>query len=64
MDKMRNAYNMLTVNLKEREHLIWEHDVKMDLREVTCEFVVWIQLAQDVLWLMKLYHIHIRYPWI
>jgi hypothetical protein len=48
---MRNAY-MLTVNLKEREHLIWEHDVKIDLREVRCEAVVWIHLAQDVLWLM------------
>ena len=64
MDEIRNAYNMLTVNLKEGEHLIWEHDVKMDLREVRCDVVVWIHLAQDVLWLMQLYHIHIRYPWI
>jgi len=63
MDEMRNAY-MLTVNLKERQHLIWEHDVKMDLREVRREVVVWIHLPQDVLWLMQLYHIHIRCPWI
>ena len=47
---------MLTVNLKERERLIWEHDVKMDLREVRCEVVVWIHVARDVLWLMRLYH--------
>jgi len=64
MDEIRNAYNMLTVNLKEGEHLIWEHDVKMDLREVRCDVVVWIHLAQDVLCLMQLYHIHTRYPWI
>ena len=55
---------MLTVSLKEREHLIWQHDVKMGLREVRCEVEVWIRLTQDVLWLMQLYHIHIRCPWI
>jgi hypothetical protein len=47
MDEMRITY-MLTVNLKAIGNLIWERDVKMDLREIRCEVVAWFHLAQDV----------------
>jgi len=30
-----------------RPRLVWEDDIRMDLREVGCEFVDWMELAQD-----------------
>jgi len=38
-------------NLRERDHLEdlhkWEDNIKMDLQEVVCEVMGWIDLAQD-----------------
>jgi len=39
-------------NLRERDHLgdsghIWEDNIKMDLQEVGCGSMDWIELAQD-----------------
>jgi len=39
-------------NLKERDHLgrprrRWEDNIKMDLQEVECEGMDWMELAQD-----------------
>ena len=30
-----------------RPRLVWEDDIRMDLREVGCECVDWMELAQD-----------------
>ena len=37
-------------NLRERDHLgdpRWEHNIKMDLQELGCGSMDWIELAQD-----------------
>jgi hypothetical protein len=39
-------------NVKKRDHLLrargrWENNIKMDLQEVGCEGMDWIELAQD-----------------
>jgi hypothetical protein len=34
-------------NLRERDYLEWEDNIKMDLQEVGCGGMDWIELAQD-----------------
>jgi hypothetical protein len=34
----------------ERPKLRWEDDIRMDIREVACEVMDWIELAQDRDW--------------
>jgi hypothetical protein len=50
MEEMRNA----TENFWKLPHRIsrhrWENNIKMDLTEVGCEGVKWIQFTQDNVW--------------
>jgi hypothetical protein len=49
---MRNAYRILVgkpegMRLLERTRRRWEDSIKMDIKEIGCESVDWIQCAQD-----------------
>jgi hypothetical protein len=48
---MKNAYKLRLKNLKGRAlgrlRRGWEDNIRMDLREIWCEDVVWIHVAQD-----------------
>jgi hypothetical protein len=52
IEAMRNAYNIL-VRKPEREsplgrlRLMWEYNIRMDLREIGSEVMDWIHLAHD-----------------
>jgi hypothetical protein len=52
MGEKRKAYNIL-VGKRERKRLVgipkrmWEHNIKIDLKEIEWEGVDWIYLAQD-----------------
>jgi hypothetical protein len=52
MRDMRNTYNIL-VGKPERKRQFgrsrrkWDDNIRMDLREIRCEHVDWIHLAQD-----------------
>ena len=47
----RGVYRFWWVNLKERDHWrdpgSWEYNIKMDLQEVGCGVMDWIELAQN-----------------
>jgi len=52
MGEKRGVYRVLVGNLKERGPLgkpkrSWEGNIKMDLQEVGCGVMDWIDLAQD-----------------
>jgi hypothetical protein len=49
MGEMKNAYKTLVGKPKplERPRHRWEHNVRLDLREIGRESVDWIHLAQD-----------------
>jgi hypothetical protein len=48
MGEMRYAYNMLTGKPEgERSRRRWKDTIKMDLKEIGCQDVDWINLAQD-----------------
>ena len=51
MGKGRGVYRVLVGNLRERPlrkpRCRWEDNIKMDLPEVGCEGMDWIELAQD-----------------
>jgi hypothetical protein len=48
MVEMRNAYRILSEDLKGRDHFRWEDDIKIDLKETEWEIVDWTHLAQDM----------------
>jgi hypothetical protein len=48
----RGVYRVLVLNLRERDPLgrpmrRWEDNIKMDLQEVRCGVMDWIELAKD-----------------
>jgi hypothetical protein len=50
--KVRHVYSVLDETPEERRPLgipacIWEDNIKMNLREIRCEGVEWIHLAQN-----------------
>jgi hypothetical protein len=51
MREMRNAYKILVGRPEKRPHIrprhSWEHNVRMDLREIGWEGLEWMHLAQD-----------------
>jgi hypothetical protein len=52
MEKKRNAYRILVGKPEGKRPLgrprrRWEHNIKMDLREMGCGGMDWIDLAQD-----------------
>jgi hypothetical protein len=53
MGKMRNAYTFFVGKPEgkrpvERPRCSWNNNIKMDLREIVCEVVDWINLAQNM----------------
>jgi hypothetical protein len=51
-EEMRNAYKILLRKSKEKRPLgrtryRWEDTIKMDLKEIRCNDLDWIHLAQD-----------------
>jgi hypothetical protein len=53
MDEMRNIYNVLIIKPEGKRGLRrpkrrWEDNIRMDLREIACEDVYCIHLAQDL----------------
>jgi hypothetical protein len=52
MEEMRNVYKVLVEkpagkSLVRRHGRRWEDNIRMDLREIRCEGVYWIHLAQE-----------------
>jgi len=52
MGEWRGVYRVLWKSLRERDHVEdpggrWENNIKMDLQEVGCGGMDWIELAQD-----------------
>jgi hypothetical protein len=52
MGEERNVYRVLVVKSEgkrplEKPRRRWEDGIKMDLREIGCDCVKWIRLAQD-----------------
>jgi hypothetical protein len=50
--EMRNVYKVLVTKFEGKRPLgrpthRWEDNIRMDLREIVCEGVYWIHLAQD-----------------
>ena len=52
MEPSKNAYRILVVKPEGKIPLVrpmrrWEDNIKMDLREVSCDHGEWIDLAED-----------------
>jgi hypothetical protein len=51
VEEMRNAYKILVRKseggLRGRYRRRWEHNIRMDLREIRWEVMDWIHVAQD-----------------
>jgi hypothetical protein len=52
MEEMRTAYTLVGKpegkRLLRRPRLSWENNIQMDLKEIECEVIDWIHLAQDI----------------
>jgi hypothetical protein len=47
MEEMKKVYKILVRKSKGKPRCIWEDNIKLDLREMVCEGMDWILLAQD-----------------
>jgi hypothetical protein len=50
MEEMRVVYRFFVENMKERDHLedprLYQDNIKMDVQEMGCGLMDWIELAQ------------------